>query len=337
MKKIFILGAGCWGSTLATIYAKKGLEVNLWEPIEENLKFLTVHRRPKFFKYITLPKQVNITSNIAEIQNSDIVLLVTPSAYVYDTLLKLKPLNNNLQNKIFISCVKGFEQKTLKTFSQMICETLSVNKQQVFVLSGPSHAEEVAMGKPTAVVLAGINKQLLETLQKLLSTEVLRTYINTDVIGVEIAAAVKNIYAIAAGICDGLNLGSNAKAALLTRSIKEMVIIGKCYNAQQNTFFGLAGIGDLLTTAYSNFSRNYTFGKYLAVYKDVEKAKVKIKTTIEGYFACKAVHFIAQKNNLDLPIAEEVYKIIYKRKPPELAINTLLSRPLKEEFCWLQK
>lgn len=335
MKKMFILGAGCWGSTLASVYAKKNFKVTLWEPVEENFKFLTTYRKVRFFKYVTIPKQVYVTSDITKIQNSDIILFVTPSIYVCDTLLKLKPLKENLKNKIFISCVKGFEQTTLKTISEVIRENLSIDKKQVFVLSGPSHAEEVAMGKPTAIVLAGYNTKLLKLLQTLLSTETIRIYTNDDLIGVEIAGAIKNVYAIAAGICDGLNLGNNAKAALLTRSLKEMILIGKHFGAQQNTFFGLAGIGDLLTTAYSNFSRNRTFGEYIAVYKDINKARIKIKTSIEGYFTSKVIHSIAEKNNLDLPIAEEVYKIIYKNKPPELAIKTLLSRPLKEEFSWI--
>jgi len=335
MKNIFVIGGGCWGSTLATIYAKKGLKVVLYEPVIENCNYLKHYHHPKFFNYLTIPKNVRITNDITNIQNSDIILLVVPSVYVSTILQKIKSLN--IKQKIFISCVKGFELKTFKPISKTIAECLKINKEKIFVLSGPSHAEEVALGKPTAVSLAGINKELLVKLQKLLTTEKLRIYINTDIAGVEIAGAVKNVYAIAAGICDGLKLGNNAKAALLTRSLKEMILIGEHFGAETQTFFGLSGIGDLLTTAYSSYSRNRTFGEYLAVYKNFEKAKQKVLTFIEGIYTIKIITKIAKKYSIDLPIAEEVYKIIYKNKSPELSIKSLLTRPLKEEFSWLIK
>ena len=335
MKNIFVISGGCWGSTLATIYAKKGLKVVLYEPVDENCEYLKLYRHPKFFNYVRIPKSVNITNDITLIQKSDIVFLVTPSVYVSTILKKIK--DQNVKEKIFVSCVKGFDPKTFKLISKTIAECLKIKKEKIFVLSGPSHAEEVALDKPTAVSLAGINKDLLVKLQKLLTTEILRIYINTDVAGVEIAGAVKNIYAIAAGICDGLKLGNNAKAALITRSLKEMILIGKHFGAEVQTFFGLSGIGDLLTTAYSSYSRNRTFGEYLAVYKNVEKAKQKVHTFIEGIYTVKTIYKIAKKYSIDLPIAEEVYKIIYKNKLPELSIKSLLSRPLKEEFSWLKK
>ncbi len=334
MKKIAVLGAGCWGSTLATIYAEKGLNVTLWEPIEENLKYLKKFRHPKFFNYIKLPKNVNLTNDLSKIEYTDLIFLVTPSIYTRETLQKIKNLNLQLNKNLIISCVKGFDQKTNKRISEIIKDILQINQKNIFVFSGPTHAEEVAMKKPTAITLAGNNKKNLAILQKILSTSTLRVYTNTDIIGVEIAGAVKNVYAIAAGICDGLCLGNNAKAALITRSLKEMVLIGKIFKAQLRTFFGLSGIGDLLTTAYSNFSRNRTFGEYIARHKDVNKAKNKVKTSIEGFYTVKVMHEISKKFFIDLPIAEEVYKIIYNNKSPELSINELLSRPLKEEFSW---
>jgi glycerol-3-phosphate dehydrogenase (NAD(P)+) len=335
MKNIFIIGGGCWGSTLATIFAKKGLKITLYEPLDENYNYLKDHRHPKFFSYVKIPDNVNISNNITLIQNSNIVFLVLPSIYVAEVIQKIK--NLNIKNKIFISCVKGFDPKTFKPISKIIRENLNVKNENIFVLSGPSHAEEVAMGKPTAVCLAGKNKNLLVNLQKLLVTETLRIYTNTDLIGIEIAGAVKNIYAIAAGICDGLKLGNNAKAALLTRALKEMVLIGFHFGAKIQTFFGLSGIGDLLTTAYSSYSRNRTFGEYLVIYEDIEKAKQNVRTFIEGIHTVKTIHKIAKKYSLELPIAEEVYKIVYKNKPPELSIKSLLTRPLKEEFGWLKE
>lgn len=334
MEKISIIGAGCWGTTLAYIYAKKINSVILYEPVEENYFYLQKYRHPKFFKYVKLQKNVYITNNLNDITESNLLLLVLPSIYVNDTLQKIKQNCFNLKNKIFISCIKGLDYKTNKRISELIKEILKINEENIFVLSGPSHAEEVALCKPTAVTVAGKNIPLLKQLQKLLSTEFFRVYYHTDIVGVEIAGTTKNIYAIAAGICDGLNLGSNAKSALLTRSLKEMILIGEYFGAKKTTFFGLSGIGDLLTTAYSKFSRNRTFGEYVAKYKNVNKAKQKIKTIIEGIYTIKVIHKIFKNTNIELPIADEVYKIVYKNKPPELSIKSLLSRPLKEEFYW---
>ncbi len=330
----YIIGAGCWGSTLANVYSKKNIKIVLCEPNRERYNFIKEHRHPKFFNYVKLPKNVEITTQFKGIENFNIVFLVVTSIYVRKILLKLKALISNWEDKIFISCVKGIDFKTFSLPSKLISEILSIPEDKIFVFSGPSHAEEIALGKPAAITLAGKNKQLLPVLQKLLSTSTIRVYTDDDVIGVEIAGAVKNIYAIAAGICDGLHLGNNAKSALITRSLKEMVIIGKLFGSKTRTFFGLSGIGDLLTTCYSPYSRNRTFGEYLAKYHNVAKAKQKIHTSIEGLYTVKSVYKLIKKHNLELPIAEEVYKIVYKNKNPESSIKTLLSRPLKQEFDW---
>ncbi|MEN3013800.1 MAG: NAD(P)H-dependent glycerol-3-phosphate dehydrogenase [Endomicrobiia bacterium] len=330
MEKIFILGAGCWGSTLAAIYSKKGFKIYLWEPDELRFNYLIKHRHPKYYNLVKLSKKINITNNLKEIQLCNIIMLVIPSIHVRSTLEKIKSIN--IKNKIFISCTKGLEIGTLKTQSQLINEILSINYDQILALSGPSHAEEVALKKPTAVILASTNLKLAEKLQKLLSTEFLRIYTNSDIIGVEIAASIKNIYAIAAGICDGLKLGNNAKSALLTRALKEMLIVGKALGGNPKTFFGLAGLGDLLTTAYSKFSRNRNFGEYLTIYKNIKKAKQKVKTTIEGLSTLEAIYKFSKKQSIELPIAEELYKIVYKNKDPYNSIKTLLSRSLKSEF-----
>lgn len=332
LKKIFILGAGCWGSTLANLYSKKGFEITLWEPVEEFRKFLIANRHPKFFDYIKLSSEVKITGDISEIKNAEIVMFVVPSKYLKDTLLKIKDSEVDFRNKIFISCIKGFDLKTLSRPTQMIHNLLSFSYNNIFVFSGPSHAEEVAQGLPTAITIAGKNLRILKKLQKLLSAPNLRVYTNTDVLGVEIAGAIKNVYAIAAGICDGLSLGNNAKSALITRCLKEMIIVGKIFGAEVKTFFGLSGLGDLLTTAYSNYSRNRNFGEYIVKFKDVEKAKQKIKTSIEGYYTSKVLYELSKKYSVDLPVAKEVYYIIYKNKSPKDALKSLLLRKLKEEF-----
>lgn len=332
MKKIYIIGGGCWGSTLAYIYAKKGLEVILYEPVEEFRNYIICYKKPKFFQYVNFSNKTKFSESISEIENSDIVMLVIPSKYLYDILIRIKQTQIELKNKIFISCIKGFDLRTLNRPTELIYKILNVGYNNIFVFSGPSHAEEVAQNKPTAIAIAGKNKKLLSKLQKLLSTENLRVYTNDDMVGVEIAGAVKNIYAIAAGICDGLNLGDNAKSALLTRSLKEMIILGKIFGSEIKTFFGLSGLGDLLATAYSNYSRNRNFGEYIVKYKDVEKARRKVITVVEGYYTIKAIHDISKRYLLDLPIANEVYKIIYKNKSPNDSLKSLFSRTLKPEF-----
>ncbi len=333
MKKIFIIGGGCWGSTLAYVYTnKEDLKVSLYEPVEEFRKHIISYKKPKFFKYVKFSRRTKIVEDIFEIENSDIIIFVIASKYLYDILTKIKETKINLENKIIISCIKGFDLKTLNRPTQLIHNVLNVNYENIFVFSGPSHAEEVAQNKPTAITIAGKNENLLAKLQKILSHKNLRVYTNNDIIGVEIAGAIKNVYAISAGICDGLNLGNNAKSALITRALKEMLILGKIFSAELKTFFGLSGLGDLLTTSYSCYSRNRNFGEYIAKYKDVEKAKKKVTTFVEGYYTTKALYEISKKYKLDLPIAVEVYKIIYKNKNPQDSLNSLLRRPLKPEF-----
>ncbi|MFN3551106.1 MAG: NAD(P)H-dependent glycerol-3-phosphate dehydrogenase [Endomicrobiia bacterium] len=333
MKKIFIIGGGCWGSTLAYLYTnKENLEVSLYEPVEEFRKYTIAYKKPKFFKYVKFNNKTKIVEDIFEIADNDIIMFVVPSKYLYDVLMNIRKININLKNKIFISCIKGFDLQTLNRPTELIHNVLNISYENIFVFSGPSHAEEVVQNKPTAITIAGKNKKLLTKLQKVLSTENLRVYTNTDVIGVEVAGAIKNVYAISAGICDGLNLGNNAKSALITRALKEMLILGKIFSAELKTFFGLSGLGDLLTTSYSIYSRNRNFGEYIVKYKDIEKAKKKVVSFVEGYYTTKAVYEISKKYNLDLPIAVEVYKIIYKNKNPQDSLNTLLKRSLKPEF-----
>ncbi len=333
--KLFILGAGCWGSTLATIYAQKGYCVYLWEPDEKQAQKLAMNRQLEFFKFVTIPKTVIIGSELTKLLDYDIILLVTPSKYVKETLwkiFKIPDFEKIKKNKIIISCVKGFATEQMLRPSQLITEILKVNQQNIFVFSGPSHAEEVAQKKPTAITLAGKNIKLLPILQQILSTKFLRVYIHTDIVGVELGGILKNVYAIACGICDGAQLGNNAKAAIITRSMKELVLVGKMLGGEEKTFFGLSGLGDLLTTSYSPYSRNRTFGELVVVKKDITTAKRKIKSVIEGIRTTKFLHKIASKFKLDLPIAEEVYKIIYKNKSIESAIKTLFSRKLQFEF-----
>lgn len=332
MDKIFVLGAGCWGSTLAYLYSKKGINVTLWEPIEELKSFLDKYRHPRFFDFIRLPNDVKITNKIEDIKDFKLVLVVVPSKYLIETLKKLKATGFNFKDKIFVSCIKGFDIHSLKRPSEVIRDFLNLNEDNIFVLSGPSHAEEVALRKPTAVVLASKNEKFLVKLQYILNTNNFRIYAATDIIGVELGGALKNIYAIACGVCDGLNLGNNAKASLITRSLKEIITLGEIFKAEKKTFYGLSGLGDLLTTAYSNYSRNRNFGEYIVKTKSIQKAIKKVKTTIEGYYTVKVVYKLSKIHSLNLPIAEEVYNIIYNNKSPKESVENLLSRKLKFEF-----
>ncbi len=334
--KIFVLGAGCWGVTLAKIYSEKGYDVFLWEPSIKKSELLKKTRKLKNFSFIQLPKNVKISHDISQIKYYDLILFVTPSIYVRETAQKIKSLNINLKNKYFISCTKGLEEKTMLRPSQIITKILNISINQIFVFSGPTHAEEVVKKKPAAITLAGKNKKILTKLQQVLSTNFLRVYTTTDITGVELGGTLKNVYAIAAGICDGLNLGDNAKSALITRSLKEIVLIGKTLSGETKTFFGLSGIGDLLTTAYSRHSRNRNFGEFLVSTGNLDVSIKKVKTTIEGIKTVKVLHDIGNKYKLDIPIATQIYKIINTKKLSKKIftkiIKTLFSRKLKPEF-----
>jgi len=341
---LFVAGAGCWGATLASMYASAGRNVILWEPDPGVARVLARTRRVAVFPGLRLHSSVRVTADMGEAAGAGVVLIVTPSRYLRETCLRLRDVVPNPDGKIVVSCVKGMEPGTMLRPTEIIRDLLRLRRDQVCVLSGPSHAEEVAANKPAAVTLAvhqdpsadgagdGCGRGGAVLLQRLLSTPTMRVYTADDVVGVEMGGILKNVYAIAAGVCDGLGLGDNAKAALITRAMKELVIAGRAMGGEARTFFGLSGLGDLLTTAFSRHSRNRLFGELLVRTGDARRALAEVKTVVEGARTIVPLYNWARRRRLDLPIAREVYRIVEKAKPPRAAIATLFARTLKPEF-----
>ncbi|MBI1978113.1 MAG: NAD(P)-dependent glycerol-3-phosphate dehydrogenase, partial [Candidatus Omnitrophica bacterium] len=278
--KVTILGDGGWGTALALVNSRKGNEVVLWSAFSDYAQVLNQKRENvKFLPGFKIPSSVTITSDLAKaVAFCEILVLAVPSQYLRNILHKLKDFD--LSNKILVSVAKGIENKTLALPSEIIRSVLG--NVHLVVLSGPSHAEEVARNIPTLVVVASKDKKFAETVQETFRDLNFRIYVQTDIIGVELGGALKNVIAIGAGICDGLGLGSNTKAALLTRGLLEMVHLGVRMGANPNTFFGLSGIGDLITTCISEYGRNLRVGRELGQGKKLKEIVGGMEMVAEG-------------------------------------------------------
>jgi glycerol-3-phosphate dehydrogenase (NAD(P)+) len=258
---ITILGLGSWGTTLGVLLSNNGYNVCIWDFDSTRLKKINDTRKFDLIDKINIPKKINLCSDLREAcENKDIIIFAVPSFAVRSVAQKLFDTKIKLP-KIFLSVVKGVENKTFMPMSEIIYKVLKISSKNVFVLSGPSHAEEVSLGIPTSVVIAGLDKRINVLLQKIFSNENFRVYTSSDIIGVEFGGAVKNIIAIAAGICDGLKLGDNSKAALITRGLAEMRRLSYAKGADRETLFGLSGLGDLVVTCTSRHSRNRFVGE----------------------------------------------------------------------------
>lgn len=328
---ISIIGAGSWGTALAQAFSKKVDNILLYGRDKKVINDINkTHQNKKYLPNIKLNKNIKATDNIKEtIENSEIIIIAIPTQTIKEFLEKIK--NFNVKNKIFISASKGIDIDTLELVSEMIYKGLSIDEENVFALSGPSFAKEVAQGLPTAITLAGEICKAKE-LQNILSSENFRLYISEDIKGVELAGAVKNVIAIATGISDGLNLGNNARAGLITRGLYEINKLVNILGGKTETIYGLAGLGDLVLTATGNLSRNRRFGLLIGQGKKSEEALKEIGQVVEGVKTVKAVKKISEKYNLELPISEMVYKIIYEGLSPKKAVKKLMSRQPKKEF-----
>jgi glycerol-3-phosphate dehydrogenase (NAD(P)+) len=334
---IGILGGGSWAIALAVLLRGRGHAVRMWEYNEKDAIMLD-NKREHSVKLpgIIIPEDVMITNSIAKaIESADFVICVVPSQTMRATLkLMVASVAPEILSKIdgWIIASKGVECETLKLMSDVLMEEIpGLTEEKVVVLSGPSHAEEVSRGIPTTVVAASKNPALAIKIQQGFSTETFRIYTNADVIGVELAASVKNVIALAAGISDGLGLGDNTKGALLTRGMVEMIRLGKKMGAEESTFFGLAGIGDLITTCISRHSRNRNMGELIASGMGLEAALSKMVMVAEGVETTKSVYRLAQKFNIEMPITVEVYKALFENEPPRQAIKNLMMRQFRPE------
>lgn len=328
-REIAVLGDGGWGTALSIILNSKGEKVTLWGVFPEYISLLEQKRENiKFLPKIKIPKAIKLTSNLKEaLTGKKIIILAIPSQHLREICKKMKPYF--LKDTLIISVSKGIENKTLKRMSEVIKEELGAHK--IAVLSGPSHAEETIRNCPTTVVAACYKKELALKVQKLLFTDTFRIYTHSDIVGVELGGALKNVIAIAAGMCTGLNLGSNATSALLTRGIAEITRLGMKMGAKKGTFSGLSGIGDLITTCISEYGRNKTFGQTIAGGKSQTKVLRETEMVVEGVATAKSAYALAKQYQVETPIINAVYAVLYKNIPPKQALAKLMSRSPKSE------
>jgi len=338
--KITILGGGGWGLALAKLLAEKDNQILVWEFNPKHLATLQEqHGNPLLLKDVVLPDSVSFTGSYEDIASfdSDILLLATPSQFIRATLAAIPP---NLCKSIFesprlqaiVNVAKGIEEGSLKTIDRILAEALPLSvTSKICALSGPSHAEEVARGVPTTVVIAGSDEELLIRLQDVFSNAYFRVYRSMDIVGVEIGGAVKNIIAIAAGIVSGLGFGDNTMGALLTRGIVEIGRFGMAMGANPETFMGLSGIGDLITTAISRHSRNRFVGFEVGSGKKMKDILASMSMIAEGVATTRSVYLLAQKMGIEMPIVEQVYLVLYEDKDPLEAMRDLMLRDLKAE------
>ena len=329
-KNLTILGSGSWGTALAQAFANKFENVFVWGRNQKVIDDINQnHLNSKYLPGLALKENIQGTTDIKfAFDKGDIIIVAVPTQFIRQTLQHIDyPVE-----KPVISASKGIEIESLKLISDVIAETIKIDKKLIFALSGPSFAKEVAAGLPTAVTLAG-DLELGEKLQSILNTESFRLYLNEDIIGVQIGGAVKNVIAIATGASDGLGLGNNARAGLITRGLYEMTRVAKVFGGKPETLYGLSGMGDLVLTATGDLSRNRTFGKLLGKGLSVEKALQEVGQVVEGIKTVKALRKIMEKENIELPISDVVYRVVYENLSPVEAVKILMNRqPKKEEL-----
>ena len=324
-----VIGAGSWGTALAQLFSEKFEKVLMWDRNEDVVKSINEkHINSKYFSEYQLNKNISASLNLDEVfEFGDLIIVVVPVQYIREVLQKL----TIKIDKPIITASKGIEIQTLKLPSDIIIEVLDISYKKVMALSGPSFAKEVMKKLPTAVTLAG-EPCIGEKTQEQLNLDHFRVYLSFDIRGAEIGGAVKNVIAIATGISDGLGLGNNARASLITRGLHEMRRVANVYNANPQTLYGLSGMGDLVLTATGDLSRNRRFGILFGRGKSVEEALKEVGQVVEGIETVRAVKKLQEKYDLDLPISEAVYKTIYEGLNPKDAVKFLMKRELKKEY-----
>ena len=328
-KIIAFLGCGSWGGALGDVLSKKGFQIRFWHRNKDTILEMETSRKHYLLPSITFEKNVFFYSDINRvIDGVNNIVLAVPSQNMRDVVSQIKGGLNPESNIVNIS--KGIENETLKTMSQVISEIVG-HMPNFVTLSGPSHAEEVVKQKPTAIVSASNNISAAKEIQNLFSTNKLRVYTNEDLIGVEIGGSVKNVIAIAAGFCDGFGYGDNTKSALITRGINELSKLGACFGANVETFFGLAGIGDLIVTCSSIHSRNRKLGEMIGRGGDLKSVLGMSHMVAEGVKTAYSIKKITQKFGIEMPICEAVFKVLYENSDPEKEVELLMTRNLKSE------
>jgi glycerol-3-phosphate dehydrogenase (NAD(P)+) len=325
MTTLAVLGDGAWGTAVALLLAKQpGCRVRLWSARAENAAILREKREnARFLPGVRIPAEIELADDpAAAVDGADLWVSAIPTVYLRETLARFAPLAT--ATTPIVSLTKGIEIRTFRRPSEILQEILK--SERVVALSGPTHAEEVCHGKPTSAVAAGPDSMLTAEVQRCFNTDRFRVYTNPDLIGVELSGALKNVMGIAAGVCDGLQFGDNAKSALLTRSLVEMTRFGVAHGADASTFQGLAGVGDLITTCFSRHGRNRRVGEELGRGKGLADILASSPAVVEGVTTAKSVHERCVRLGLDMPIADGVYRVLYENVPIREAFAALMSR-----------
>jgi glycerol-3-phosphate dehydrogenase (NAD(P)+) len=328
-ERIAVIGAGGWGTALSVIWAKRGLAILLCGNNPSRVEELRASRENSaYLPGVNLPEAIGLTSDLNSCANADLIVFVTPSTTLRETAVRLAQVKIN-SNAVLLSCIKGIEHGTGKRMSEILAEIFP--QHAIAVLSGPNLAAEVSRELPTATVLACTKRDCAAELQKYLGTPRFRIYTGEELAGIELGGALKNVFAIAAGAGDGLGLGDNSKAALVTRALAEMVRLGTKMGGELRTFYGLSGAGDLIATCFSQHSRNRRAGEQLASGRSLDEITASMGTVAEGIPTAKSAHECARKLGVETPIIDQVYSLLYEQKPSAQAMEELLGRDQKAE------
>ena len=331
MERVTFLGCGSWGGALGKLLSNKGVDVTMWHRNNDVVENLSVDRHHYLIPELVFPDNVNFTNNITSaIKYSDIIVLALPSQSIRKVITENKLYFN--KKHVIVNISKGIEIDTLMTVSEVISDVLKERYKSVVTLSGPSHAEEVIRGYPTTLVAASDDIIQAELVQNLFATKMLRTYLNSDIKGVELGGSMKNVIAIAAGICDGIGYGDNSKAALMTRSMTEITRLGKAMGASEKTFHGLSGFGDLIVTCLSKHSRNRQLGQSIGEGLSLDEITSNMSMVAEGVYTAKSVHQLRLKHQVEMPIHEAIYQVLFEKKDPKNSVVELMTRRLSKEW-----
>ena len=329
---IAVVGSGGWGTALAKLLYQNGHKVTIWSFAQNEIDYIREHHENALLKGVEIPEEIELTTDLACVAGKDIVVSAVPSFAVRQTAEKMKP--HLTPETVIVSVTKGVERDTSKRMSEIIAD---VTGNTVAVLSGPTHAEEVGRGVPTGCVVACPDKKVAEMVQDVFMSSVFRVYAGSDIVGAELGAALKNIYALIAGVLDGSGCGDNTKALMMTRGLTEAARLGVALGAKKETFAGLSGVGDLIVTCCSVHSRNNRCGVLIGKGMNVQDAMKEVGAVVEGYYASASAHYLAEKMGIEMPIAEAAYRVLYEGQNVQEAIASLMKREKSAEVdeTWL--
>ena len=330
-KRVTILGAGSWGMAVSSLLHNAGCHVTLWEFVPEDYRLLVRMRtNPDKLTDFRLPDEIEITDDLGvAVSEPDVVVLAVPSQHLRSVVMPIAPQLSRAPT--LVNLAKGIENGTLKRMSEVIAEVTGASSDRIATLSGPSHAEEVILDMPTTVVAASTSEERARFVQELFSDGNFRVYRSDDIVGVELAGSLKNIVAIAAGIADGLGMGDNTKGALITRGLAEITRLGIALGARPETFAGLSGIGDLVTTCASRHSRNRYVGEQIGRGRKLDDILKSMKMIAEGVDTARSGYELAMRCRVEVPITDQVYRVLFENKSARQAVSDLMERKLREE------